>query len=780
MINSLTTYAKINKYGFIETPYRKVINGCVTDEFIYLSAVEEGKYKIGQSTLPLGEDGKILEDMVNCRFDCDFIYVPPEEVDFIDINPVQVVSIAASLIPFLENDDTSRALMGSNMQRQAVPLIRNEAPYVGTGIEEIIARDSGLNIIAKNDGKVDHVDGSSIVIHSSNDKDKHPLVEIYKLIKFQRSNHNTCINQRPFVNVGDKIKKGDIIAQGHSMDKGEIALGKNVLVAFLAWRGYSFEDAIVISESVVQKDLFSSIHIEEFETVARDTKLGSEEITRDIPNVYEETLSDLDESGIINIGTNVKSGDILVGKVTPKNEVPVTPEEKLLRAIFGNKASDVSDSSLYVPPGVSGTVVEVRVFSRRGVTKDQRTLVIEQQVIDNLIKDRENELKIINEFVFNYLKKILLGHTIITRGSKKEVIDNNLLNTVPREQLWEFIVEDESVNLEIQDLRVYYDKTLGEISKRFANKIEKIQIGDDLPQGALKIVKIFVATKHKLQPGDKMAGRHGNKGVVAKIVPQEDMPFLEDGTVIDVILNPLSLPARMNIGQVLETHLGWASVGLGKKISKLIDSLDRDINVFDIRNFVKKIYKDSKVGKQLDELSDDDFLILCKGMCSGVYFSSPVFDGAKISDIKEMLELAGLDKSGQVNLIDGRTGEFFDRPITVGYKYLLKLHHLVDDKVHARSIGPYSLVTQQPLGGKSHFGGQRFGEMECWALEAYGAAYTLLEMLTVKSDDVMGRIKIYESIVSGDSSFEHGIPESFNVMIKELKSLCLNVSLQRY
>jgi DNA-directed RNA polymerase subunit beta len=709
--------------------------------------------------------------------------VPPSEVDFIDVTPMQVVSVAASLIPFLENDDANRALMGSNMQRQAVPLIKSDAPLVGTGIEGVVARDSGAAIVALNEGIVEQVDSTRIVVRTT-EKKMHgsPEVDIYTLLKFQKSNHNTCINQKPLVNIGDFVSKGDVIADGPAIDQGEIALGRNVLVAFIPWSGYNFEDSILISERIVKDDVFTSIHIEEFEVVARDTRLGPEEITRDMPNVGEDSLRNLDEVGIVHVGAEVKSGDILVGKVTPKSESPMTPEEKLLRAIFGEKASDVRDSSLYVPPGVSGTVVEVRVFSRRGVEKDERAVAIEKQQIEKLAKDREDEISIIDHFVFMRLEKILEGQTVVSgpKSVKSGVkVDKALLGSLSKGQYWQIIVEDPKAMSDIEQIKSQYDEKKDMLNKRFTSKVEKLQSGDDLPQGALKVVKVFIATKHKLQPGDKMAGRHGNKGVISRIMPEEDMPFLEDGTVVDVVLNPLGLPSRMNVGQILETHLGWAAKSLGSKVGDMMGKyLDDGIDESSIKDFVSEIYGDDEITEQIKKLSRDQFIDLCDTIKEGVYFSTPVFDGAKVDHVKSMLKLAGLDESGQARVIDGRTGEYFDRHVTVGYKYILKLHHLVDDKIHARSIGPYSLVTQQPLGGKSHFGGQRFGEMECWALQAYGAAYTLQEMLTVKSDDVAGRIKIYETIVKGDSNFESGIPESFNVMIKEFKSLCLNIQLE--
>ncbi|WP_375329916.1 DNA-directed RNA polymerase subunit beta [Candidatus Tisiphia endosymbiont of Nemotelus uliginosus] len=784
LINSMATYARVNKHGFIETPYRKVVDGRVTDEVVYLSAIEEGKYKIAQANAATDQKGLLQEELINCRIDGgNFVMLTPAEIDYIDVTPMQVVSVAASLIPFLENDDANRALMGSNMQRQAVPLIRSDAPLVGTGIEGIVAQDSGVSVVALHDGIVEQVDSTRIVVRTKEQKtDGSPGVDIYNLLKFQRSNHNTCINQKPLINVGDYVVKGEVIADGPSTDNGEIALGRNVLVAFLPWSGYNFEDSILISERIVKDDVYTSIHIEEFEIIARDTRLGPEEITRDIPNVSDESLRHLDEVGIVYVGAEVKPGDILVGKVTPKSESPMTPEEKLLRAIFGEKASDVRDSSLRVPSGITGTVVEVRVFSRRGVEKDERAIAIEKQQIEKLSKDRDDELRIIEHFVFMRLEKILIGQIVVS-GPKSvkygQLISDQILKSLSKGQFWQLIVEDTDVMNEIEQIKRHYDEKKDRLNKRFSSKVEKLQSGDDLPQGVLKVVKVFIATKHKLQPGDKMAGRHGNKGVISRIMPEEDMPFLEDGTVVDIVLNPLGLPSRMNIGQILETHLGWAAVNLGKKISSMLKQVhNNNLDIEEFKSFVSKVYGENSTTKDIKQMSNEDIMAFCHNIDKGVYFSTPVFDGAKVENVKEMLAMADQDPSGQIKLIDGRTGEYFDRTVTVGYKYFLKLHHLADDKIHARSIGPYSLVTQQPLGGKSHFGGQRFGEMECWGLQAYGAAYTLQEMLTVKSDDVVGRIKIYESIVRGDNNFESGIPESFNVMIKEFRSLCLNVKLE--
>jgi len=779
LINSLASFAQVNHHGFIESPYRKVIKGKVTNEVIYLSAVEEKDYVIAQANANISAKGEFSDSLVSSRRSGEFILSEPSNIDFMDVTPMQLVSIATALIPFLENDDASRALMGSNMQRQAVPLISTEAPFVGTGIEGIVASDSGATITATRDGIVDKVDSTRIVVKSENEEEGSPEVNIYNLVKFQRSNYNTCLNQKPLVKVGDRVKKGEVIADGPSTDRGDLALGRNTLVAFMPWNGYNFEDSILISERIVKEDIFTSIHIEEFSVVARDTKLGPEEITRDIPNISEESLRCLDETGIVYKGAEVKPGDILVGKVTPKSESPMTPEEKLLKAIFGEKAADVKDSSLHVPPGVTGTVVEVRVFSRRGIEKDQRALTLEKDQIQSLTKDRDDEIHIITDFIFSSLVSILKGQTVKS-GPKGMKADTKLtvdkLESLSESQLWQVVVSNVSKMKQIAVLKENYDSSVKEITERYNGKIEKTQAGDDLAQGVLKEVKIFIAMKHKLQPGDKMAGRHGNKGVISRILPEEDMPYLEDGTVVDIVLNPLGVPSRMNVGQILETHLGWSSVTLGKKIDSMLHG-DKPAKA--LKDFLVKIYDSNKEFIDIiKNAKDDEILELSQKLSHGIFFATPVFDGAKVEDIDKMLALSDVDTSGQVKLIDGRTGEYFDRDITVGYIYMLKLHHLVDDKIHARSIGPYSLVTQQPLGGKAHFGGQRFGEMECWALQAYGAAYTLQEMLTVKSDDVVGRVKIFESIVRGDNNFESGTPESFNVMIKELRSLCLNVELE--
>jgi DNA-directed RNA polymerase subunit beta len=779
LINSLATYARVNKYGFVETPYRKVKDGRVTDEVIYLSAMEEGRYYVAQANQPIDARGRFTEDLIVCRHAGDVQMVAPDKVDYMDVSPKQLVSVAAALIPFLENDDANRALMGSNMQRQAVPLVRAESPFVGTGMEGVVARDSGAAIAARRTGVIDQVDATRIVVRATAELDPGKSgVDIYRLQKFQRSNQNTCINQRPLVKVGDQVTKGDIIADGPSTDLGELALGRNVLVAFMPWNGYNFEDSILLSERIVKDDVFTSIHIEEFEVMARDTKLGPEEITRDIPNVSEEALKNLDEAGIVYIGAEVHAGDILCGKITPKGESPMTPEEKLLRAIFGEKASDVRDTSLRVPPGVQGTVVEVRVFNRHGIEKDERALAIEREEIERLAKDRDDEQAILDRNVYGRLADMLEGRVGIAgpKGFKKDTkISRAVLDEYPRSQWWQFASPNDKLMAEIEAMRKQYDDSKKGLEQRFLDKVEKLQRGDELPPGVMKMVKVFVAVKRKIQPGDKMAGRHGNKGVVSRIVPQEDMPFLADGQPVDIVLNPLGVPSRMNVGQILETHLGWACAGLGHRIGQAVDAYYAGRNdTKPLRETLKKIYGDDETIKSLKE---DELVELSENLRHGVPIATPVFDGAKEKDIENMLDLAGLDHSGQVTLHDGRTGEPFDRKVTVGFIYMLKLHHLVDDKIHARSIGPYSLVTQQPLGGKAQFGGQRFGEMEVWALEAYGAAYTLQEMLTVKSDDVAGRTKVYEAIVRGDDTFEAGIPESFNVLVKEMRSLGLNVDL---
>ncbi len=781
LINSLATFARVNKYGFIESPYRKAKDGKVTDEVVYLSAMEEAKYHVAQANAPIDAKGRFEGDLITCRHAGDVMMISPDRVDFMDVSPKQLVSVAAALIPFLENDDANRALMGSNMQRQAVPLVRAEAPLVGTGMEPVVARDSGAAIGARRAGVVDQVDATRIVVRATEGLDPSKSgVDIYRLQKFQRSNQNTCINQRPLVTVGDIVTKGDIIADGPSTELGDLALGRNVLVAFMPWNGYNFEDSILLSERIVRDDVFTSIHIEEFEVMARDTKLGPEEITRDIPNVSEEALKNLDEAGIVYIGAEVNASDILVGKITPKGESPMTPEEKLLRAIFGEKASDVRDTSLRLPPGATGTVVEVRVFNRHGVEKDERAMAIEREEIERLAKDRDDEQAILDRNVYGRLSEMLNGHKASAgpKGFKKDTkVTEDVLAEHPRSQWWQFALVDEKLMSEIEALRTQYDDSRKRLEQRFIDKVEKLQRGDELPPGVMKMVKVFVAVKRKLQPGDKMAGRHGNKGVVSKIVPVEDMPFLDDGTHVDIVLNPLGVPSRMNVGQILETHLGWACAGMGRKIGDMIDAYRRSGDIAPLRKQLETSYDAKSDRVTVSEYDDESVLRLGEQLTKGVAIATPVFDGAHEADIVDLLKKAGLEESGQVTLFDGRTGEEFDRQVTVGYIYILKLHHLVDDKIHARSIGPYSLVTQQPLGGKAQFGGQRFGEMEVWALEAYGAAYTLQEMLTVKSDDVAGRTKVYEAIVRGDDTFEAGIPESFNVLVKEMRSLGLNVEL---
>ena len=791
LINSLATFARVNQYGFIESPYRKVNNGKVTDEVVYMSAMEEARYTIAQANSELDKAGKFVNDLVSCRQAGENLMSQPDQIEYIDVSPKQIVSVAASLIPFLENDDANRALMGSNMMRQAVPLLRADAPLVGTGMEATVARDSGAAVSARRDGVVTKVDATRVVIQTTEAlKADEPVVDIYKLSKFQRSNQNTCINQRPLVKVGDKIKRGDIICDGPSTELGELALGRNVLVAFMPWNGYNFEDSILISERIVRDDIYTSVHIEEFEVMARDTKLGTEEITRDIPNVGEEALKHLDEAGIVHIGAEVGPGDILVGKVTPKGESPMTPEEKLLRAIFGEKAADVKDTSLKLPPGAVGTVVEVRVFNRRGVDKDARAMSIEAQEIERLAKDRDDERKILEDGFYGRLRDILIGNTVakapkeakLKKGAKITASD---IDAIEKRGIWRQIaIENEKRMGEIEAMSKTFDDAVDGIKERFENKVEKLQRGDELLPGVMKMVKVFVAVKRKMAPGDKMAGRHGNKGVVSKVIPMEDMPYTEDGQPVDIVLNPLGVPSRMNVGQILETHLGWASASLGKQIGEMLDALPDKKKLDDgtkkkLDKKLKEAYGDREFKENVTKLDDKELLEMSNNLRKGVPMATPVFDGAHEGDISELLEHAGLDTSGQVTLIDGRTGEKFHRPVTVGYMYMLKLHHLVDDKIHARSIGPYSLVTQQPLGGKAQFGGQRFGEMEVWALQAYGAAYTLQEMLTVKSDDVAGRSKVYESIVRGEENFEIGIPESFNVLTKELKALGLNVDMKQ-
>ncbi|MCA3328875.1 MAG: DNA-directed RNA polymerase subunit beta [Roseomonas sp.] len=782
LINSLATFAKVNKYGFIETPYRLVKDGQIVGDSRYLSAMEEERLIVAQADANVDTDGRFRDELVSVRQGGDFRLVKPEEVTAIDVSPKQLVSVAAALIPFLENDDANRALMGSNMQRQAVPLIRADAPLVGTGMEAAVARDSGATIVARRDGVVDSIDGARIVVRATSADGSTSGVDIYRLRKYMRSNQSTCINQRPLVKVGDAVKVGDIIADGPSTELGELALGRNVLCAFMPWNGYNFEDSILISERIARDDVFTSIHIEEFEVMARDTKLGQEEITRDIPNVGEEALRNLDEAGIVYIGAEVNPGDILVGKVTPKGESPMTPEEKLLRAIFGEKASDVRDTSLKLPPGVAGTVVDVRVFSRRGIDKDERAMAIERSEIEHLAKDRDDEKAIQERSFYSRLRERLLNRKA-TGGFKPikagTVITDEVLDEFAKATWRQISVADAAAMAEIEAMKREFDAAIEKLQKRFESKVEKLQRGDELPRGVMKMVKVFIAVKRKLQPGDKMAGRHGNKGVVSRVVPVEDMPFLEDGTSVDLVLNPLGVPSRMNVGQILETHLGWACANLGRQVGELVDEYrHRSARRSELEAKLKDIYGEDVFARDIAPLADDQLVELCENLKKGIPIATPVFDGARMADIEGMLDKAGLDTSGQVWLHDGRSGERFERKVTVGYIYMLKLHHLVDDKIHARSIGPYSLVTQQPLGGKAQFGGQRFGEMEVWALEAYGAAYTLQEMLTVKSDDVSGRTKVYEAIVRDQDSFEAGIPESFNVLVKELKSLGLNVDLE--
>ena len=782
LINSLATFARVNKYGFIETPYRKVKDGQVTDEVTYMSATEEMRHVVAQANAKLDSKGRFENEMVNTRRAGEYSLTPTEQVDQIDVSPKQLVSVAASLIPFLENDDANRALMGSNMQRQAVPLLQAEAPLVGTGIEEVVARDSGAAIMARRAGVIDQVDAQRIVVRATEDMEPgDPGVDIYRLRKFQRSNQNTCINQRPLVKVGDGVSKGEVVADGPSTELGELALGKNVVVAFMPWNGYNYEDSILISERIVRDDVFTSVHIEEFEVSARDTKLGPEEITRDIPNVGEEALRNLDEAGIVYIGAEVGSGDILVGKITPKGESPMTPEEKLLRAIFGEKASDVRDTSLRLPPGDFGTVVEVRVFNRHGVEKDERALQIEREEVERLARDRDDELAILERNTYARLKEMILGK-IAAKGPKgvtpNSKITEDLLAELSRGQWWQLAIGNEKVAKAIEALNAQFDSQKAALEHRFEDKVEKVRRGDDLPPGVMKMVKVFVAVKRKLQPGDKVAGRHGNKGVISKVVPMEDMPFLADGTPVDFVLNPLGVPSRMNVGQILETHMGWASRGLGIQIDDALQEYRRKGNMKPVRDAMKFAYGDDVFSEGINGLGEEDLIQVAENATRGVPIATPVFDGAKEADVNDALVRAGFSESGQSDLYDGRTGEKFARPVTVGIKYLLKLHHLVDDKIHARSTGPYSLVTQQPLGGKAQFGGQRFGEMEVWALEAFGAAYTLQEMLTVKSDDVAGRTKVYESIVKGEDNFEAGVPESFNVLVKEVRGLGLNMELR--
>jgi DNA-directed RNA polymerase subunit beta len=781
LINSLAVYARTNDYGFLETPYRRVAGGKVTDEIVYLSAIEEGQYVIAQANASLDAKGRLVDELVSCRHANEFTMSTPDRIEFMDISPKQIVSVAAALIPFLEHDDANRALMGSNMQRQAVPCLRSETALVGTGIERTVAIDSGSSIVARRGGVVDSVDAARMVVRVNDDETEagEPGVDIYNLTKYTRSNQNTCINQRPLVNVGDVLARGDVLADGSSTDLGELALGQNMMVAFMPWNGYNFEDSILISERVVQEDRFTSIHIEELTCVARDTKLGSEEISADIPNVSESLLSKLDESGIVYVGAEVRPNDILVGKVTPKGETQLTPEEKLLRAIFGEKASDVKDTSLRVPSGMEGTVIDVRVFTRDGVEKDKRALQIEEAALAAVRKDLKDQLRIYEDDIYDRVEKLLVGKVAaggpdkLKDGSK---VTKTYLTEVPREKWFEVRMRTEEVNEQLEKMAAQLKEQQEAFETRFKEQKAKLTAGDDLAPGVLKMVKVYLAVKRRMQPGDKMAGRHGNKGVVSMIVPVEDMPYLEDGTPVDIVLNPLGVPSRMNVGQVLETHLGWAAKGLGHKIGRMVDAKAK---LDELRKLLDQIYNHRGKKVDLGEFSDEEILKLCENLRKGVPMATPVFDGAEEDEIKEMLRLAELPETGQTTLFDGRTGDAFDRAVTVGYMHMLKLNHLVDDKMHARSTGPYSLVTQQPLGGKAQFGGQRFGEMEVWALEAYGAAYTLQEMLTVKSDDVQGRNKMYKNIVDGDHRMEANIPESFNVLMKEIRSLAINIELEQ-
>ena len=780
LINSLAVYARTNKYGFLETPYRVVQDGKATDEIHYLSAIEEGRYVIAQANAALDEKGRFTDDLVSCRFENEFTMATPDRINYMDVSPRQIVSVAASMVPFLEHDDANRALMGSNMQRQAVPTLRAEKPLVGTGMERVVAVDSGVTVVAKRGGVVDSIDAQRIVVRVNDDETEagEPGVDIYNLTKYTRSNQNTCINQRPLVRVGDMVSRGDVMADGPSTDMGELALGQNLRVAFMPWNGYNFEDSILISERVVQEDRYTTIHIEELTCVARDTKLGSEEVTADIPNVGEHNLNKLDQSGIVYIGAEVGAGDILVGKVTPKGETQLTPEEKLLRAIFGEKASDVKDTSLRVPSGMDGTVIDVQVFTRDGVEKDERAVAIEQQQLRQVRKDLDDTLRILEEDIYERVERMLTGKMAqggpnkLKSGSK---ITKAYLEEVPREQWFEIRLKNDDANEQLQKAFERLKAQRDEFDRRFDEKKVKITAGDDLAPGVLKMVKVYLAVKRRIQPGDKMAGRHGNKGVISTIVPVEDMPYLEDGSPVDIVLNPLGVPSRMNVGQVLETHLGWAAKGIGRKIDGMLKAQE---SAAKLRKFLEEVY--NKTGGKAEDIksfSDDELYELAGNLTKGVPTATPVFDGATEEEIKNLLELADLDRSGQSTLYDGRTGEKFDRDVTVGYMYMLKLNHLVDDKMHARSTGPYSLVTQQPLGGKAQFGGQRLGEMEVWAMEAYGAAYALQEFLTVKSDDMAGRTRMYEKIVKGQNVLEPGIPESFRVMTKELQALGLDIAL---
>jgi DNA-directed RNA polymerase subunit beta len=785
LIAALSTYARVNEFGFIETPYREVEEGRVTDRIVYLSALDEEDKVIAQANAPLDPHGKFVNELVSARIGGEFTVVPAERVEYMDVSPNQLVSVAASLIPFLENDDANRALMGSNMQRQAVPLLKTEAPLVGTGLEKTVGRDSGVTTIAKRDGVVESVDAERIVVRTDRTgRDPRDAgVDIYNLVKYQRSNQNTCINQRPIVVKGERVKAGDVLADGPSTDMGELALGRNVVVAFMPWGGYNFEDSILISERVVKDDLFTSVHIEEFECIARDTKLGPEEITRDIPNVGEEALKNLDTSGIIRIGAEVRPGDILVGKITPKGETQLSPEEKLLRAIFGEKAGEVRDTSLRVPPGVEGAVIDARVFARRGVAKDDRTQEIQNLEAERLKQDEGEEIRIVRQETLRKLKRALAGKKLAARVmsddrrvlfNKGDGISPEDLDELPPPLWGQLRVEQETSQAEITQALEAMNVKVREIQEHYGAKVDRLRAGDELAPGVIKMIKVFVAIKRRLQVGDKMAGRHGNKGVLSRILPEEDMPRLEDGAPVDIVLNPLGVPSRMNVGQILETHLGWAALELGRKIhAQAHDS----VSPAQLRKHLRELYPEREYQEFVDELDDAEIRRLADKASNGIHTASPVFDGAREDEIFALLKRAGLPETGQCTLFDGRTGLPFEQPVTVGVMYMMKLHHLVEDKIHARSTGPYSLVTQQPLGGKAQFGGQRLGEMEVWALEAYGAAYTLQEMLTVKSDDVAGRTRMYEAIVKGENTLEPGLPESFNVMVKELQSLCLNVEL---
>jgi DNA-directed RNA polymerase subunit beta len=787
LIVSLSTYARVNEFGFIETPYRVVADGKVLEDVRFLTAIEEENRIIAQADRPLDKQGRFVGELISARRGGDFLTVLPQDINMMDVSPNQLVSVAATLIPFLEHDDANRALMGSNMQRQAVPLMKPEIPLVGTGMEAIVARDSGAVVVAKRNGIVESVDANRIVIKCQNVQNSgfDTGVDIYNLVKYQRSNQDTCFNQKPIVDVGHQVKKGEIIADGPATDNGELALGRNVMVAFMSWGGYNYEDSILISERIAKEDIYTSIHIEEFETMARDTKLGKEEITKDIPNVGEEALRNLDESGIIRIGMSVNPGDILVGKITPKGETQLSPEEKLLRTIFGEKASDVRDTSLRVPPGVEGTIIDAKIFSRKGTERDQRSQAIEDEAIQALSKDRDDEVRIITETVRNKVAGMLIGKVCSTKVAdpkkkkvllkKGDVISAELLGAIPFE-FWNNIAltDDEASEENIRVLLANLERKVAAVDALFETKLEKLKASDELPPGVIRLVKVYVAIKRKLSVGDKMAGRHGNKGVLSRILPEEDMPYFEDGTPVDIVLNPLGVPSRMNVGQILETHLGWASKGLGDGINAL---LAKKTDHKGLKQKLKNIYASPAFESFVDGASEEEVRQLAVRLKKGIPMASPVFDGANEGDIREMLNKAGLSETGQTTLYDGRTGEPFDQEITVGMIYMLKLHHLVDNKIHARSIGPYSLVTQQPLGGKAQFGGQRLGEMEVWAMEAYGAAYSLQEFLTIKSDDVAGRTRIYEAIVKGEHTFEPGLPESFNVLVKELQSLCLNVDL---